>query len=315
VAYAAGPQFASGVVIRHDQCMRVVIAGSSGLIGSALVAALRRSDHQVVRLVRRAPAAADERHWNPPAGTIDDGALDGADAVVNFCGAGIGSRRWTAARKQVLRDSREAPTEVLAAAVAERGIPVLLNASAVGYYGDTGDAVVTERQGRGGGFLAELCQAWEAATAPATKAGARVVNLRTGLVLSRHGGLLGLLRPLFSLALGGKLGSGKQYMPWISLADEIRAIEFLLTADVAGPVNLTGPTPVTNAEFTHALGQACNRPAPWWVPGFAISLAIGEFAQEGILAGQRAVPRVLENAGFDYAHPSLRAALAAALGE
>jgi uncharacterized protein (TIGR01777 family) len=296
--------------------MRVLIAGSSGLIGSALVAALRRDDHQVGRLVRHAPAGADEHRWNPPAGEIEPGALDGADAVVNFCGAGIAQRRWTEARKQVLRDSRETPTEVLAAAVAEHGIPLLVNASAVGYYGDTGDAVVTETTPAGAGFLAGLCQLWEAASAPAREAGARVVHLRTGLVLASGGGLLGPIRTLFSLGLGGKLGNGQQYMPWISLTDEIRAIQHLLTGSaVDGPVNLTGPGPVTNTEFTKVLGGVLHRPAPWWVPGFALSAVLGEFAQEGVLAGQRAVPRVLEQDGFQFAHPDLRAALGAALGE
>lgn len=295
--------------------MRVVVAGSSGLIGTALVAVLRAADHEVLRLVRRAPAGPDERRWDPTAGTLTDGALDGVDAVVNLCGVGIGDKRWTGAYKQVVRDSRNTPTDVLARAVVERRVPTLVNASAVGYYGDTGDVEVDESAPSGTGFLAEVCHDWEAATAPATAGGVRVVLLRTGLVLSPAGGLLGRLKPLYSLALGGRLGSGRQYYSWISLEDEIAAIQFVVEHDaVSGPVNLTGPAPVTNAEFNRALGAAVGRPAPWVVPGFAIRLLIGDFAQEGVLAGQRAVPAALEAAGFTFRHRSVGEALRAAVG-
>lgn len=287
--------------------MRVVVAGSSGFIGTALVAALRKSSHDVVRLVRREPAAADERRWDPPAGRLEPKALDGADVVVNLCGVGVADKRWTAERKQALRDSRCTPTEVLAGAVAEHGIGSLVNASAVGFYGDKGDALVDETAPAGDGFLASLCQEWEQSTAAAAEAGARVVLLRTGLVLSDHGGLLPPLKSLFSLFLGSRLGSGKQYMPWIALDDEIAAIRFAVEHDtLAGPVNLTGPAPVTNVEFTKALSDALHRPAPWVVPGFALRLVLGELADEGVLAGQRAVPRALERAGFRFAHESLR---------
>ena len=293
--------------------MRVAVAGSSGLIGTCLVAVLRSAGHEVLRLVRRAPAAPDERGWDPPAGRLDPGALDGVDAVVNLCGHGLGLQRWNEERKQAIRDSRIVPTEVLAGAVAEHGVPVLVNGSAVGYYGNTGDAVVGEDAPVGSGFLAGLCADWEAATAPAEQAGARVVRLRTGIVLSPSGGMLGPLRPLFRLALGGRLGDGRQYLSWISLDDAAAAVRFVLEHDdVSGPVNLTGPAPVTNAEFTHALGRALGRPAPWVVPAFALRLVLGEFADEGALAGQRAVPRVLERHGFTFAHPSLGAALTAA---
>ena len=292
--------------------MRVVIAGSSGLIGTALVAEFRRAGHDVIRLVRRAPAGADERRWDPPAGQLDGGALRGTDAVINLCGAGIGDKRWTAARKQVLRDSRTTPTEVLAAAVAEHGIATMVNASAVGYYGDTGSTPTDETAQNGTGFLAELCHEWESATAAAATAGARVVRVRSGLVLARDGGFLSPLRPLFRLYLGGRLGSGRQYWPWISLADEVAAIRFVTEHDTLyGPVNLTGPSPVTNAEFTRAFGRALGRPAPWVVPGFALKAVLGEFAAEGILVGQRAVPRALERAGFTFRHRTLDDALAA----
>ncbi|MFD7653304.1 TIGR01777 family oxidoreductase [Actinosynnema sp. NPDC059797] len=292
--------------------MRVVVAGSSGLIGTSLVAALRGAEHEVLRLVRRRPAAPDERGWDPPAGRIDPGTLDGVDAVVNLCGAGVADKRWNDARKQVLLDSRTVPTEVLAGAVAEHGVPVLVNAGAVGYYGNTGDELVDETTPSGTGFLADLCRRWEAATAPAEGA-ARVVKLRTGLVISPSGGLFGRIRPLFSLFLGGRLGDGRQYMPWISLDDAISAIRFVVEHDVRGPVNVTAPSPVTNAEFTRTLGHALHRPTPWVVPPFALKLVLGELAQEGVLAGQRAVPRVLERHGFRFLHPALGAAVATAV--
>jgi uncharacterized protein len=296
--------------------MRVVVAGSSGLIGSALLPVLRHAGHEVVRLVRRPAAARDERSWDPPAGRLADNALDGADAVLNLCGAGIGDRRWSQARKQTLLDSRTEPTEVLAAAVAEHGIPVLVNASAVGFYGDTGDRVVAEKSPAGTGFLADLCKEWEAAAAPAAEAGARVVRLRTGLVLAPSGGLLGKLRPLFSLLLGGRLGSGEQYTPWISLDDALSAIRFALEDDaIAGPLNLTGPEPVTNTVFTSELGSALGRPAPWVVPGFALRAVVGEFADEGVLIGQRAVPRALLDHGFEFQHETVATALAELYGD
>ncbi|MEU4447754.1 TIGR01777 family oxidoreductase [Actinosynnema sp. NPDC050801] len=292
--------------------MRVVIAGSSGLIGTSLVAALRGAEHEVLRLVRRRPSAPDERRWDPPAGRIDAGALDGVDAVVNLCGAGVADKRWSDARKQVLLDSRTVPTEVLAAAVAEHGVPVLVNASAIGYYGDTGDEVVDETSPSGTGFLAELCRQWEAATAPADEH-ARVVRMRTGLVISPSGGLFGRIKPLFSFFLGGRIGDGRQYMPWISLDDAISAIRFVVEHDVSGPVNITAPSPVTNAEFTRTVGHALRRPTPWVAPAFALKAVLGEVAEEGLLSGQRAVPRVLEQRGFQFLHPALGAAVAAAV--
>lgn len=294
--------------------MRVVVAGSSGLIGTSLVAGLRQGEHEVVRLVRRAPAAPDERSWDPAAGKLDAEALEGADAVVNLSGPGIGDKRWNPERKRHLLQARVRSTEVIAKAVAAAGVPVLANASAVGFYGDTGSHPATETSPPGTDFLASLCRRWEAATAPAADAGARVVLLRTGLVISPSGGLLGQLQPLFSLMLGGRLGSGTQYMSWISLDDEIAAIRFALeNPDVSGPVNLTGPAPVTNAEFTRALGEALGRPAPWIVPGFALRIALGELADTA-LTGQRAMPTVLEANGFTFQHPTLGAALAAATG-
>jgi uncharacterized protein (TIGR01777 family) len=293
--------------------MRVIVAGSSGLIGTALVAALRQAGHDVVRLVRRRPAATDERGWDPPAGRLDDDALDDADAVINLCGVNLGAKRWSGEFKQAIRDSRIEPTDVLARAVAERGIATMVNASGVGYYGDTGDAAVDESAPSGCGFLAEVCREWEAATAPA--AGARVVLLRSGVVISRRGGLLGRLRPVFSMLLGGRFGSGRQFSPWISLDDEVGAIRFLTENDqIRGPVNLVGPQQVTNAEFTRELASALGRPAPLAVPGFALRVVVGEFAEQGALIGQRALPKVLQQHGFRFTHPTLRSALDAALG-
>lgn len=291
---------------------RVAIAGSSGLIGSALVSALRSAGHEVLRIVRRAPSGAAELRWDPEAGDIDVGALVGVDAVVNLCGIGLGERRWSGAFKQNLRDSRITPTEVLSAAVADAGVPVLVNASGVGIYGDTGNRAVDESAPAGSGFLARLSQDWEDATAAARDAGVRVVLARTGIVLAASGGALARLRPLFSLGLGARLGSGRQYMSWISMEDEVRALLFAITqGTLAGPVNLTGPAPVSNAEFTTALGRAVNRPTPMLLPGFAVRAALGEFA-ESLLTGQRAIPAVLEQSGFQFRHHTIGEALSAA---
>ncbi|WP_280264614.1 TIGR01777 family oxidoreductase [Nocardia abscessus] len=296
--------------------MKVVIAGSSGLIGTALVAALRRDGHQVARLVRRKAAGPDEFAWNPVRAHLDQRALRGADAVVNLCGASVGRRRWTGSFKQELRDSRITPTDVLAGAIAAAGVPVLLNASGVHYYGgETGDRVVDETAPAGTGFLAALCRDWEKATEPAAAAGVRTVLLRSAVVLSRAGGMLGMLHPLYALGLGGRLGNGRQYTPWISLADEIGAIVFALTHDtVSGPVNVVGPAPVTNAEFSRALGRALHRPTPLVVPAFALRALVGEMAEEAILRGPRAIPTALEEAGYQFHHPTIGAALADAVG-
>ncbi len=289
----------------------VAIAGSSGLIGSALTSALRAADHRVLRIVRRAPSNPDELFWNPDIGEFDASALRGTDAVINLCGVSIGAKRWSGAFQQSLRDSRIGPTEVLSSAVVEAGVPVLVNASAVGYYGNTRDRVVDEMAPAGRGFLAGLCDDWEAATDSAAQAGVRVVLVRTGLVLASTGGLLNRIKPLFNLGLGARLGNGRQYMPWISLEDEVRALLFAIGHDdVAGPVNATGPAPVTNAEFTAALGRAVNRPTPLFVPGFALRTLLGGFADEGVLGGQRAIPAALERAGFEFHHNTIGEALA-----
>ncbi|MFG3520794.1 TIGR01777 family oxidoreductase [Nocardia nova] len=297
--------------------MKVVIAGSSGLVGTALVAALRRDGHEVARLVRRPAAAEDEFSWDPVRAQVPAPALRAADAVVNLCGAGLGARRWNGSYKQQLRDSRIGPTDVLATAVADAGVPTLVNASGVHFYGgDTGDRVITESDSAGTGFLATLCRDWEAATQPAVDAGVRVVQVRSAVVLSRHGGMLALLRPLYSIGLGGRLGSGRQYQPWISLDDEVAGISFVLTnPSVRGPVNMVGPAPVTNAEFNRALARALHRPAPFIVPAVALQAAVGELAQEAILRGPRAIPTVLEEAGYTFRHETIGQALASVIGD
>ncbi|MGV9735912.1 TIGR01777 family oxidoreductase [Rhodococcus aetherivorans] len=294
--------------------MRILVAGSSGLIGTASVAWLRAHGHEVRRLVRRPPGAPDEWSWDPRTGRVDPAALDRVDAVVNLCGSSVGARRWSGAVKQELRDSRIVPTDVLAAAVAAAGVPTLVNAGAVGFYGDTGETVVDERSPAGHGFVADLCHDWEAATAPAREAGVRTIVLRTGIVLAPHGGILRRLEPLFRLGLGSRLGDGRQYMSWVALEDAVAAVGFVLgRGDIAGPVDVTGPAPVTNARFTEALAHSVHRPAPWTTPGFVVAAVAGEMARALVLTGQRALPAVLESTGFEFRYPTIGAALGNAL--
>ncbi|MBC2588018.1 MULTISPECIES: TIGR01777 family oxidoreductase [Rhodococcus] len=294
--------------------MRILVAGSSGLIGTASVAWLRAHGHEVRRLVRRPPGAPDEWSWDPRTGRVDPAALDRVDAVVNLCGSSVGARRWSGAVKQELRDSRIVPTDVLAAAVAAAGVPTLVNAGAVGFYGDTGETVVDERSPAGQGFVADLCRDWEAATAPAREAGVRTIVLRTGIVLAPHGGILRRLEPLFRLGLGSRLGDGRQYMSWVALEDAVAAVGFVLgRGDIAGPVDVTGPAPVTNARFTEALAHSVHRPAPWTTPGFVVAAVAGEMARALVLTGQRALPAVLESTGFEFRYPTIGAALGNAL--
>ncbi|MBA3339504.1 MAG: TIGR01777 family protein [Geodermatophilaceae bacterium] len=291
--------------------MKVAISGASGLIGRALSADLRRDGHDVVALVRRKERSADEIRWDPAARELDPAAFAEVDGVVHLAGAGIADKRWTESRRREILDSRVDGTTTIAQtlAAAPPRARFMVSASAVGWYGDTGDRPVEESEPAGEGFLAEVCERWEAAAQPAIDAGVRVAFARSGLVLSRRGGLMGRLLPLFRLGLGAKLGSGRQYWPWITLTDEISALRFLIDSDLTGPVNLTGPAPVTNAEFTKTLGSVLGRPTLAAVPSFVLKLVVGEFAEEGILAGQRAMPRVLTEAGFKFTAPTLRDAL------
>ncbi|MEV4637378.1 TIGR01777 family oxidoreductase [Actinoplanes sp. NPDC049548] len=299
--------------------MRIVMAGASGFLGTTLAERLRSGGHDVTRLVRRPAEAPDEITWQPSAGQLDPAVLVTAGAVINLAGAGVGDKRWTAHYKSLIRSSRVDSTGTIARAI--RQLPpedrpkVLLQSSAVGWYGDTGDREVTEEAPAGTGFLADVCRVWEAAARPAEDAGTRVVLLRTGLPLDARGGLLKPQMPLFRLGAGAKLGGGKQWVPWISLTDWLAATEFLLNReDLAGPVNLVGPRPVTNATFTRTLGKVLNRPALLQVPGIALQVALGEFAHEA-LRSQRVLPGVLERAGFPFTHPDLEPALRAAIAD
>jgi uncharacterized protein (TIGR01777 family) len=293
--------------------MRVLITGASGLIGTALSEDLARDGHTVITAVRR-PAREGEMQWNPGGSRFPD--VDGFDAVIHLAGAGIGDKRWTPARKQQILDSRTHPTRILAEAVA-RAVPhpVLLSASAIGYYGDRGQEVLTEATPPGTDFFAEVCKQWEANTRPAAEAGARVVTMRSGIVLTPKGGALSRMLLPFKLGLGGRFGPGDQYMSWISLTDEIRAIRFLLDSDISGPVNLTAPNPVTNRDFTNTLGDVLNRPTLLPTPVFGVKLVYGsEMVELTLLGSQRVIGTVLEDNGFAFEHEKLRGALQAAIG-
>jgi uncharacterized protein len=301
--------------------MKVAVTGSSGLIGSALVADLRYEGHQVIRLVRRSPRSADEVRWDPESADAGlspkPGALEGLSACVHLAAAGVASRRWTARYKAEIRASRVLGTRALAGALAKLDSPpaTLLSASAIGWYGDTGGRQVDESAPAGTGFLARVVRDWEAATAPAAQAGIRVVNLRSGLVLTPAGGLLARLLPFARLGLCPRFASGTQAMTWISLSDEIRAIGFLLTRkDISGPVNLTAPLAVTNSEFTTALARAVHRrDLPWLrVPAPLLRLGLGEASVE-LLTSARVAPKRLLEAGYSFRHRTLAEALSAEL--
>lgn len=297
----------------------IVVAGGSGLIGSALIPALRARGFLVRQLVRRPARAPDEVTWNPAAGQLPIGALDGVDAVINLAGVGAGDHRWTRSYRELILTSRVSTTGLIARTLAKAqppgsptsrstpARPVLIQASATGFYGDRGDEVLTEASAPGHGFLADVVRAWEAAADPARQGGIRVVTVRSGIVLAHGGGALGRLLPLLRLGVAGPLGSGRQFWSWITLPDEVRGILHLLEADVAGPVNLTAPAPARNRDLTRALGAAFHRPTVLPVPGFAVKLAVGGFAAE-ILSSQRVHPKALEASGFTYEHPTIDAA-------
>ena len=301
--------------------MKVAITGGSGLIGTALAASLQADGHQVVRMVRRTTWSTDEVRWDPRAADAGDPALDGVDACVHLAGAGLGEHRWTARYKAEIRASRVLATRALATALAAaKPTPsVLITASAIGWYGDTGGKEVTEDAPAGKGFLSRVVHDWEAATAPAAEAGIRVAHMRSGLVLAAGGGVLARLSAPAKFGALPRFGNGSQVMSWIALTDELRAIRFLLDADGAdgrsGPYNLTAPNPVTNAELTTALRHALGRPDFRWlrVPEPVLRLALGEMSSE-LLTSARVLPRRLLAAGFEFKYPTIDAALAAELG-
>ncbi|MFH8515884.1 TIGR01777 family oxidoreductase [Streptomyces gelaticus] len=294
---------------------RIAVTGASGLIGAALVRSLRADGHEVVRLVRHPARAGDEVEWDPKRGYVDVAGLVGCDAVVHLAGAGVGDHRWTAAYKREIRDSRVLGTSAIAEAVASLDVPpkVLLSGSAIGYYGDTGDRAVDESAPAGEGFLPSVCVEWEAATAAAQEAGVRTVHARTGLVVGREGGAWGRLFPLFRAGLGGRLGNGRQYWSFIALHDEVAALRHILdTESLSGPVNLTGPDPVTNSEVTAAMGRVLHRPTLFTAPAPVLRIALGDFAED-VLASQRVLPGQLLDSGFVFAFPGIDAAIRAAL--
>jgi uncharacterized protein (TIGR01777 family) len=285
---------------------RIAITGSSGLIGTALVGHLKSEGHTVQRLVRRAPVAVDEVTWDPQTGYVDLSALEGVDAIIHLAGVPVADKRWTKKYKAEILNSRLLGTSTIAKAAAEVKPDVFISASAIGWYGESGNRAVVESDRVGDDFLAAVCREWEAA---ADLAGdVRTVKLRTGLVLDPTGGALGKMLPLFRLGFGGKLGSGKQWWSWITLHDVVRAIDFALVEDISGPVNLTAPNPVTNQEFTSALARALHRPAVFPAPAFALKAALGGFSTE-VLGSKRVIPQALQEAGFTWDYPHVTEAL------
>ena len=298
--------------------LTVAVSGATGLIGTALVQRLRAGGHDVRRLLRSSRhAAPGDVVWDPASGALHPTALTGVDAIVHLAGEPV-AHRWTTERKHAIRASRVRATEQLALAIRamDPRPRVVLSGSAVGYYGDRGDALLDEKSGPGTGFLSDVCVAWEDAAAPIAEAGVRVVTLRTGIVLSPRGGALAKLLPIFRLGGGGPLGSGRQWMSWIALGDHLRAMEHAIGAEsLHGPVNLVAPNPVTNADFATTLGRVLARPALVPVPAFALELLYGEMARSTLLAGQRVLPRSLSASGFEFAEPTLEGALRAELKE
>lgn len=285
---------------------RIAVTGASGLIGTALVGYLKSQGHTVQRLVRRPAVSSEEITWDPIAGTVDMEALAGVDAVIHLAGAGVSDKRWTKKYKSEILNSRLLGTTTIAKAVAVVKPQLFISASAIGWYGESGNRAVVENDRVGDDFLAAVCREWESA---ADLAGdVRTVKLRTGLVLDPTGGALGKMLPLFRFGLGGKLSNGKQWWSWITLHDQIRAIAFLLENKVSGPVNLTSPNPVTNSEFTAGLARALHRPALFPVPGFALKIVLGGFSAE-VLGSKKVVPQALTEAGFTFDYPHISSAL------
>jgi uncharacterized protein len=293
--------------------MRILLSGASGLIGRSTSGALARNGHDVVPLVRE--IGRDGIRWDPRSGDFDAAAAEGADAVVHLAGENVASGRWTAERKREIRDSRVRGTRLLAEGLVGLARPpsVLVAASAIGIYGDRGDEIVDEASAVGTGFLADVCREWEAAAGPAVEAGIRVVHVRFGVVLDRSGGALAKMLPIFRLGLGGKVGSGSQWMSWIAIEDAIGILRHALETDLSGPLNAVAPEPVRNTDFTRTLGNVLARPAAIPVPAFALRLAFGEMADATLLASTRAVPSRLLESGYRFRAPTIGAGLSAAL--
>jgi uncharacterized protein (TIGR01777 family) len=291
---------------------RIAITGASGLIGSALVGYLKSEGHTVQRLVRRTPVAPDEVQWDPKTGFVDLEPLRGVDAIIHLAGVGVGDKRWNKKYKAEILNSRLLGTTAIAHAVTELKPQVFISASAIGWYGESGNRAVVETDRVGEDFLAAVCREWEGAADLAQNS--RTVKIRTGLVLDPTGGALGKMLPLFRFGLGGKLGNGKQWWSWITLHDLIRAIVFILDHPIEGPVNLTAPNPVTNQEFTGALARAMHRPALFPAPAIALKIALGGFSSE-ILGSKKVIPSVLTEAGFEWDYPHISSALSALIEE
>jgi uncharacterized protein len=297
--------------------LRVAVTGATGLVGGALAPALRAAGHRVDRLTRRHPeAGTTDIQWDPARGRLDPRALEGVDAVVHLAGESIARLRWTASVRERIRRSRVNGTRFLSETLGslERRPRVLVSASAVGYYGDRGDATLTEESPPGSGFLADVCRAWEAAADPARAAGIRVVHPRLGVVLAGYGGALPRIAFPFRLGVGGVIGGGRQYWSWIEIGDLVRVIEVCLAVDtISGPVNAVAPAPATNREFTRALGRVLDRPTLVPLPALVVRLLLGEMGRALLLDSARVVPRRLERAGFRFRHPVLEGALRAVL--
>ena len=296
--------------------MKILVSGSTGLVGSALVPVLRSDGHEVIRLVRRPSAALGPEdatiQWNPETGELDGSRLEGIEAVVHLAGENIAARRWTAAQKARIRDSRVRGTALLSDRLANLAQPpaTLVAASAIGFYGDRGDELLNEDSPSGNDFLSEVCRQWEAASLPAEEKGIRVVRLRLGIVLSPRGGALAKMLLPFKLGAGGKIGSGQQTMSWIALDDAVGALcRALVDSNLSGPVNAVAPNPATNLEFTKTLGRVLSRPTLFPMPGFAARIAFGEMAEALLLGSTRVEPRRLADCGYSFQYPTLEAAL------
>jgi uncharacterized protein (TIGR01777 family) len=298
--------------------MKILVTGASGLVGHRLVPSLESRGHEVLRLVRNAPASPKEIRWDPSKGTIDAAALEGVDAAVHLAGENLAEGRWTEEKKRRIRESRVKGTTLISETLAglAQKPEVLVSASAVGYYGDRGDEVLTEESSSGRDFLADVCRKWERATEAAEGAGIRVAHMRFGVILSGEGGALKKMLLPFRMGVGGRLGDGRQYMSWITIDDAVGAIEYALeNKTLRGPVNTVAPQPVTNYEFTKAMGSALSRPTILPAPAFALRLLFGEMADATLLTSQRAVPARLKESGFVFKYPEIEGALRHVLNE